>query len=75
MVEIISFFIIFAISLILIKLVKAANNYEKIFSFYLVINSCLILIMINSAVGFENILDISIILLLLQVPAILFLLS
>ncbi|MBU6339245.1 MAG: hypothetical protein KGQ36_04640 [Rickettsiales bacterium] len=71
---IVSSLIIFAIALMIIKLVKAANKYEKILSFYLAMCSGLILIIINSAVGYENILDIAIILLLLQIPAILFLL-
>lgn len=70
----ISFFVTLSIALIGLKFFKAQNSYEKILGFYFIFTNIIILILVNSVTGFEEILNIIIILFLLKLVTVLFLL-
>lgn len=74
MLQIVNFFVILSILVITAKLLFAKNVYEKILSFYFIFTNIIILILVDSTIGFESILDIIILLLLLKIVAVLFLL-
>ncbi|HLD76582.1 MAG TPA: hypothetical protein VI861_00455, partial [Rickettsiales bacterium] len=58
--------IIFSLILIAIKFFVATNSYEKIIAFYFIFGNFIILILINAVTGFNAVIDIAIILILLQ---------
>ena len=72
--EILSFFLVIAITLISIRFFIAQNSYEKILSFYFIFTNLILLILISSVTNFDSILDIIILLFLLKLMAVLFLL-
>jgi multisubunit Na+/H+ antiporter MnhF subunit len=68
--------IIILISLIFVvfKFVRTKDNYQKIIGFYFIFTKLIILILFNAISKFEYIADITLLLLLLELAAILFLL-
>lgn len=74
MIELISISVAISIAIIAIKFFAAKNSYEKIISFYFIFTNIIILIFVNAVSGFEEIIDIIIVLFLLKLVTVLFLL-
>ncbi len=74
MAELISIFVTISIAIIALRFVAAKNSYEKIISFYFIFTNIIILIFVNAISGFDEIIDIIIVLFLLKLIAVLFLL-
>lgn len=72
--EIVSLLVVFSLIAIFIRLFLSHGSYEKILSFYLIFTNLSILILVNSAANFDEILDIVIILFFLKLVVVLFLL-
>lgn len=70
-----SFLILLTLTILAVKFLTSHNSYEKILSFYFIFTNITLLILLNSTANFEAVLDIAIILFLLQLVAVLFLLS
>ncbi len=70
----ISIFVTLTILIVALRTFRAQNSYEKILGFYFIFTNIIILILVNSVVSFEEILDIIIVLFLLKLVAVLFLL-
>jgi len=66
--------IFISIILIIIKLILAANVYEKIISFYFIFTNAIILMIINSISKFEYVIDLALLLFLAELIGVLFLL-
>ena len=70
----ISIFVTLTILIVVLRTFRAQNSYEKILGFYFIFTNIIILILVNSVISFEEILDIIIVLFLLKLVAVLFLL-
>ncbi|MFT5703283.1 MAG: hypothetical protein ACJAZX_000455 [Rickettsiales bacterium] len=67
--------IIFGLSFAIVKFISTSDFTQKIISFYFLFTGLVILILINSTASFELAIDIAFLLFLLELAALLFLIS